>query len=311
MAKHSTEFRHQSVRDLAWAISSPPLISQPSSASIWPDSHWYQQAYDEALPWLKATDTDPAELDELLAGQKDRRLGKYFETLWSYWISHHPRYQLVENNLQIIIDGETLGEIDFIVFDKVTGKTMHWEVAVKFYLGVGDTRVMSNWHGPNLRDRLDIKFRHLLDRQSVISRDQRVAKWLKVRGIRIDQCVVILKGRLYYPWDNALSFLQNGASPSTISPALCAPDHESGLWLTQKKLDEAFDSQPCFLPLINTGWLERIPTRSVKKSISKTTINETVSNKEWRLPLHVQCLKPCRSWDRVFITGDDWPQIIA
>lgn len=311
MAKYSTDFRHQSVRDLAWAISSPPLISQPSSDSIWPDRHWYLQAYDEVLPWLNRIDNDPAELDELLVGQKDRRLGKYFETLWSYWISHHPRYQLVENNLQIIIDGETLGEIDFIVFDKLTGKTMHWEVAVKFYLGVGDTRVMSNWHGPNLRDRLDIKVGHLLYRQSSISRDRRVAKWLKVRGIRIDQCMVILKGRLYYPWEDALPFLQNGTSLSTISPSLCAPAHESGLWLTQKKLDEEFDNQPIFLPLINTGWLERISTGSVKKSISKNIINETLSNKNWRLPLHVQCLNPCCSWDRAFITGNDWPQIIA
>lgn len=311
MAKQPTNFRHQSVRDLAWAISSPPLISQPSCSSIWPDRHWYRQAYEERLLWLDVVDDDPAELEALLAGQKDRRLGKYFETLWFYWISHHPRYQLVENNLQVIIDGETLGEIDFIVFDNVTGKTMHWELAVKFYLGVGDTRLMSNWHGPKLRDRLDIKFGHLLDRQSVISKQPRVAQWLKERGIYIDQCLVILKGRLYYPWHNTVGLVQDRASLSTVSPSLSAPDHESGLWLTQKKLAEEFDGRPCFKPLINSGWLERISTTSVKKSISKNTIIENVSNKLWRFPLHVQLLKSRHSWDRAFITDDDWPQIDA
>ncbi len=53
---------------------------------------------------------------------------------------------------------------------------------------------MINWHGPNLRDRLDIKVDHLLHRQSVISRDQRVAQWLKRRDLQIDSCAVILKG---------------------------------------------------------------------------------------------------------------------
>ncbi|MBT8135185.1 MAG: DUF1853 family protein, partial [Gammaproteobacteria bacterium] len=297
MAKTPINFKHQSVRDLAWAISSPPLISQPQSPSIWPDSRWYQQAYQQRLSWLDAVDQDPAEFEELLSSQKDRRLGKYFETLWLYWIRHHPRYQLVENNLQVIIDGETLGEIDFIVFDNVTGRTMHWELAVKFYLGVGDTRLMVNWHGPNLRDRLDIKFSHLQHRQSVISKDQRVAGWLKQRDICIDQCLVILKGRLYYPWHETANLLQSGASLAAISPAVCSPDHESGLWMRQKQLDQAFDSQACFLPLINTGWLERISTTSVKKPISKNVINETVSNKVWRLPLHVQCVKPHHSWD--------------
>jgi hypothetical protein len=311
MAKPLTSFRNQSVRDLAWAISSPPLIAQPRCSSIWPDSHWYQQAHEERLLWLYVVDEDPAELEELLAAQKDRRLGKYFETLWFYWISHHPRYRLVESNLQVIIDGETLGEIDFIVFDNVTGKTMHWELAVKFYLGVGDTRLMSNWHGPNLRDRLDIKFGHLLDRQSVISKEQRVAGWLKERDICIDQSLVILKGRLYYPWDNMVGLMQDRVSSSTAPPSLSALDHESGPWLTQKRFDEEFDSRACFMPLINSGWLERIPTSSVKKSISKNTIIESVSNKVWRFPLHVQCLNPRHSWDRAFITGDDWPQIEA
>lgn len=311
MAKEPIDFIHQSVRDLAWAISSAPLISQPRCASIWPDSAWYRQLYEQRLPWLEAVDKDPAELEELLSAQKDRRLGKYFETLWLYWIRHDPRYQIIENNLQVIIDGETLGEIDFIVFDNVTGKTMHWELAVKFYLGVGDTRRMSSWHGPNLRDRLDIKFAHLSDRQSVISQDRRIALWLNERDIYVDQCQVILKGRLYYPWHDAVNLQQAGALLAAVSPRLCSPDHESGLWLSQRQMDQAFANEGCFLPLINTGWLERISTRSVKKPISKNMINETVSKKIWRFPLHVQCLNACHSWDRAFITDNDWPQITA
>jgi hypothetical protein len=135
MAAVVIPFKHQSVRDLAWAISSPPLVLQPDQSCRWPDSRWYQCAYEESLPWFRKVDEDPSELEDMLDKQKDRRLGKVFETLWLYWFSHHPRYEVIENNLQIIVDGETLGEIDFIVFDKVSNQMVHWEVAVKFYLG--------------------------------------------------------------------------------------------------------------------------------------------------------------------------------
>jgi len=304
MLKNSAEYKHQSVRDLAWAVCSPPLISQFSHSCVWPERRWYQQVYQESLPWLKMLDFDPAELDELLARQKDRRLGKYFETLWFFWLSNNPRYQVIENNLQIIVDGETLGEIDFIVFDKMTKQIIHWEVAVKFYLGVGDTSEMSSWHGPNLRDRLDIKVEHLLHRQSVITRDRRVAQWLKQRGIQIDECAVILKGRLYYPWCKNASW---DNLSDVISPAQCGADHLRSWWLNPLQFEQVFDDRQRFIPLINTGWLERIPTPSVKKLYFKKGIFETISNKTVRLPLHLKLCNLEHTRDRLFLAGLDWP----
>ena len=300
MIKGSHEFKHQSVRDLAWAVCSPPLISNLSDSCVWPESKWFQQLYEQSLPWMSAVDENPAELNKLLADQRDRRLGKYFETLWFFWLSHNPRYQVIENNLQIIIDGETLGEIDFIVLDKVTKKTMHWEVAVKFYLGLGDTSEMSHWHGPNLRDRLDIKVEHLLHRQSVITRDQRVALWLKQRGLRIDACTVILKGRLYYPWGQDIS-------QDVISPKQSSADHLRSWWLNTEQFEQAFDNKQHFLPLINAGWMERIPTLCVKKSYNKKGIYETVSNKNVRLPLHLALCNPSHTRDKLFLVGLEWP----
>ena len=292
MNNHLTEFKNQSVRDLAWAISSPPLISSLSSSCIWPESNWYLKIFEETLSWLYSVDSDSSELEELLVNQKDRRLGKYFETLWFYWLSHNPRYEVIENNLQIIIDGETLGEIDFIIFDKTTKQMVHWELAVKFYLGVGDTREMSNWYGPNLRDRLDIKVQHLLHRQSQISQNQRVMQWLKQQGINIDQCVVILKGRLYYPWSSAVAWDQDGPLIGARSPPQCASDHLFSWWLKPSQFDQEFDDKQRFLPLINKGWLERIPTLTEDIIHSKSSIFETVSNNLMRLPMHLQLCNP-------------------
>jgi hypothetical protein len=311
MAIDPSQFKHQSVRDLAWAVSSPPLIAQLSHCCAWPDSGWYQYLVEETLPWLINVDSDPAELDELLARQKDRRLGKYFETLWYYWLSHNKRYQVIENNLQIIIDGETLGEIDFIVFDRVTGQTAHWELAVKFYLGVGDTREMGNWYGPNLHDRLDMKVEHLLHRQSLITKDRRVAKWLKQSGIGIDECAVILKGRLYYPWRAALSGERGRCRTDIASPPQCAQGHLNSRWLRLSQIEEAFDSRQCFVPLINKGWLERIPTSNENHAVSKTSLINTLSAGEVRLPLHVQLCNPQQSAGRLFLVGENWADKIA
>jgi len=310
MVIHLSEFKHQSVRDLAWAISSPPLVSNLSNACVWPESDWYQRIYKETLPWLNIVDSDPAELDELLAAQKDRRLGKYFETLWFYWFKHHQRYEIIENNLQIIIDGETLGEIDFIVFDKILKQTIHWEVATKFYLGVGDTRKMNNWHGPNLRDRLDIKVQHLLQRQSMITKNQRVSLWLKQQGLYIEQCAVILKGRLYYPWERPEQYLnQENILKPRLSPAQCSSQHLYSWWFKQSQFDRVFDSEQCFKPLINEGWLEKIPTSTEGQFYDKNEIFKTISNNVIRLPLLVQLCNHCHRSDRVFLVDEDWPKI--
>ena len=61
-----SEFNNQSVRDLAWAISSPPLVTNLSATCVWPGSEWFQQLYQESLPWLLTIDEHPAELEELL-----------------------------------------------------------------------------------------------------------------------------------------------------------------------------------------------------------------------------------------------------
>lgn len=330
------DFKNQAVRDLAWAISTPPLLTSTLHHCSWPTSGWYQGLYQETLPWFKKLDQDCSSLDALISEQKDRRLGKYFETLWFYWLSHHPRYEIVEHNLQIIIDGETLGEIDFILFDKKTRKMLHWEVAVKFYLGVDDPRQMNNWHGPNLIDRLDIKFNHLLNKQSMISQDKRVAEWLQKKDLVIDQCAVILKGRLYYQWAQLeklqLEMLQLKLLPPKLlkpentkdtttediiklySPEQSCADHLHSKWLRKSEFDERFDNrsdqQTRFLPLINNGWMEGLPTAGIIETYSRAEIYKALSNKKLRLPLHLRLYQRGKAAERLFLVGESWPKIL-
>jgi len=302
MGLNVIEFTQQSVRDLAWAISSPPLMSQVSRQCVWPQENWFRQLYMEVSPWMEHLDNDSSELDELLARQKDRRMGKYFETLWYFWLCNQSRYDIVENNVQINIDGETLGELDFILFDNKEKKTLHWELAVKFYLGVGDTREMSNWHGPNRHDRLDIKVEHLVGRQSVIGEDFRVARWLKQQSLSIDSCAVILKGRLYFP----LAPGREAGAVNARFPPQCSDELSYSYWFKQKEFEEVFDDKQRFKLLINEGWMEKIPTTSANALYSKRGIFEAISNGVVRLPLHLQPCKPCSIKDRVFLVDDNW-----
>lgn len=326
-----SSFKHQSVRDLAWAVLSPPLVTLTSQSCIWPSSDWYQRIYKESLSWLSELDMDPSELELLIDSQKDRRLGKYFETLWLYWFSKSSRYEVIENNLQIIIDGETLGEVDFIVLDKVSKKLVHWEVAVKFYLGLGDTREMCNWHGPNYSDRLDIKVDHLRQRQSLLSKSPRVENWLQQKGLFIDQCAVILKGRLYYPWHDVPERAARAVPPLTTrglrSPKQCAANHLYSWWFKESEFTDEFSDNQRIAPLVKQGWMENISTISIAnistqamENIStlfsddfytKSDIFKMVSDDKLRLPLQIQVENSCHSWDRVFIVSDNWPDDMA
>ena len=181
-------------------------------------------------------------------------------------------------------------------------------MAVKFYLGVGDTREMSNWHGPNLRDRLDIKVDHLSHKQSMIGDNPRVMQWLQQQRIIIDQCAVILKGRLYYPWETIEYLYQQPASLKAVTPSQCSVDLLFGCWFKAGDFDGKFDDTQRFVPLINSGWLEKKPTRYSSEVYSKTDIFKTVSNNEMRFPLHLRLCNPCHSLDRVFIVDENWPQ---
>jgi len=316
------EFKNQSVRDLAWAISAPPIVSSVSDPCHWPASSWYQYIFKDTLLWFNELDQDCSSLDSLLSGQKDRRLGKHFETLWFYWLSHHPRYEVLAHNLQIIIDGETLGEIDFILFDKKDKQVLHWEMAVKFYLGIGDTRQMCNWYGPNLRDRLDIKVNHLLNKQSMISKDRRVVEWLQKQGLVIDQCAVILKGRLYYHWRQFVDKKSGGEKLDNISKVSAedaekiisseqfstwvSVDHLCSKWFRQSEFETLFDRQQRVLPLINSGWLESLSTGGMNGPVSSEELFGALSNKKLRLPMHLQLYKGNVVGDRIFLVDENW-----
>ncbi len=60
------------------------------------------------------------------------------------------------------------------------------------------------------------------------------------------------------------------------------------------------------MPLINSGWLESLPTDGINNIVAKSELIETLSNKELRLPLHLQLYKGESEGDKFFLVNENW-----
>lgn len=238
MAKREL-LKDKAVRDLAWLVNNPPIIQGKLGETNWTDSDFWQQQHQQAHDLLLRLDANPSALYANLDKQKDHRLGHRFETLLSYFFNNSARYQILAQNLQVQNEERTIGEFDFIIQDTVLNKTQHWEVACKFYLGLGDTTCINNWHGPMLKDRLDIKFNQMQCKQSQLSNHPAAALYLKAHGINIDQHVCLMKGRLFHPID----------STRRHTPTPVSSDHQYGWWARPDEFIQHF-KQPHYRWLI-------------------------------------------------------------
>lgn len=203
------------MRDLGWTLASPALFTQiPEFAK-----EWLQQDYidRELWPWLHSVDQKPEALLQHLNEQRSRRLGIYFEQLLSFYFEQYPRFNLLAKNLQVNNEQRTLGEFDFIVEDKNDGTIKHFEAAVKFYLGHNNYRGQikqnkpyydwHNWVGPNQKDTLAIKMRHLEQHQLPLpatSHGQDTLSKLGLNATTISSRLLI-KGQFYSPLNSQLT----------------------------------------------------------------------------------------------------------
>lgn len=279
----TTPFRHRCVQDLAWVIHSPPLISGHIANTDWWTADHFAREYQACLPELLKLDQNPARLKNALNKQKSLRLGHYFEALVACWLEISPRYTLLAQQIQLRTEHKTLGELDFIVQEQSTAKIIHLEVAVKFYLGHANTAAMNNWHGPGLKDRLDLKFNHLRRHQTQLSHH-----FPEKTGYPIDATACMLKGRLFYPPD-----CHNTASFS-------APKHLRGCWHTHLTDKQAAGN---LLQLKKRDWLAPIQNPN-----QYTRYNPTNHR-----PEHPQCIAEYaddREQQRLFLLPEGfWPGV--
>ena len=117
--------------------------------------------------------------------RENQRLGKLAEELYSWGLQRHPNYELVFENLQIIANKQTLGELDVCVFDKKNQEYLHIELITKFYLYNPKFPVdaIAAWIGPNRNDSLLSKTQKLSQKQLPLLHKPETLTYLKEFGL--------------------------------------------------------------------------------------------------------------------------------
>ena len=202
------------MRNVLWVATSPNLLKAPLD-----DTEFAQiNISPEQLEALLTPEAQLA-LDNILGQTRSHFLGAYYETIWSFLLKQSTRYQLLAQNFQIHESGTTLGEFDFLVWDKQRHIHLHQEIAIKFYLYHPDKHP-AHWLGPNARDRLDLKIRKLSLQQLRLSEHPLAKTSLEQLGIKQTKSQMKLQGTLFYPSNAALP-------PDTHS---LNAHHERGHW---------------------------------------------------------------------------------
>lgn len=303
-------WRHPVVRDLAWLLQAPDLLTldrpgRPTLARL-------GLGNDELLAdYLGRLDAAPERLERFVDPTLRGRMGHYHERLWQFLLDTAPGTRLLAHNLPILQDRRTLGELDLLYAEIAEPTPVHFEVAIKFYLGLpegpGDEDDQARWIGPGGLDSLALKRDHLEGHQLPLAHTPAARRALAERFgepiARLHQRLA-MPGVLFYPWHGGLP-----------APRDASPEHRRGRWLHWRdwpKLRATLPHAPHGAWLCKPHWLalphpERLPPLEVL---------------EHRLRAHfasggapVQlALRPSddasAGWQRVFVVDDDWPRQI-
>ncbi|MGJ5640925.1 DUF1853 family protein [Formosa sp. S-31] len=134
---------------------------------------------------------------------RNLRLGKRVERFVSYELQQQPDIKIIAENIQILHQKQTLGELDCLL--KQNNQNIHLEIVYKFYLydkNVGTTE-SEHWIGPNRRDSLVEKLSKLKEKQLPLLLNPETLPYLETLGIastNIKQ-YVYFKAQLFVPAD--------------------------------------------------------------------------------------------------------------
>ncbi len=244
-------FMHQSVSNLAWALGSSPLmLSHPKSPYQTLDENWFNTNFALHQEWLWQLDAEPEKLEAFQESEYRLPLGKKFERLIQFWLEESPYYELIANNVQLVSGKTTVGEIDFIFKEVLSGEVFHMEVACKFYLGFKNSKSWDHWIGPNGTDNLALKMNKLNEQLTVTSTSAGHA-FLNQIKLPKPKSVLLMKGMFFHHYQ---SLLRHNA------PVFSTKNYASGWWVRLSELDHFFSSEGTWMVLPKSDWLSNYET---------------------------------------------------
>lgn len=300
-------WRHALVRDLTWVLASPPLLAPSPGPARWLTADWGRQAFAASEDWLAALDRDPAPLQQALS-LRPGRLGSYFEGLLDCWLAWpgNPLYRRLYHGLPVRVGTRTVGELDFLVEERASGEIQHWEVAVKFYLGIAPGGREADWVGPGLKDRLDLKLDRLRRHQLPLADSAEAVGLMQALQLPPPRPVCLLRGRFFYP---------AGASLADWAPASAAPGHQRGWWMDADAfLARHADTGLRWMRLPREHWLAPVDISPgsdgvrIGEPMAAATLVEAWRGAADNRAAAVVGLAEGREVTRGFITPDPWPR---
>lgn len=136
------------------------------------------------------------------------RLGHLAEKIVSELIKSSSNYKVLYENVQVIEDKKTVGEIDFIIKEIKTKQLIHLELAYKFYLFDPNisSEPINNWIGPNRNDSLKEKLEKLKRKQfPLLYHNCTKSKFSNIDIDEVSQALCLLVS-LFVPYEYKTSF---------------------------------------------------------------------------------------------------------
>lgn len=160
--------------------------------------------FDSSIWELNQFEFEKIDIDNLdfesfeITGQMP--LGKRVERFFEFYIENSNRYDVIKQNIQIISNKNTLGEIDFILEDKKLNTLIHLELVYKYYLYTPSLeKELARYIGPNRDDTLIKKLKKLKDKQFPLLYKNQTKEYLDSLDIENIEQKMCLKANIFLP----------------------------------------------------------------------------------------------------------------
>ncbi|WP_298516391.1 DUF1853 family protein [uncultured Kordia sp.] len=159
------------------------------------------------IPTFDLSELEIATLPEIQL-PTNRRLGHLVEKIVSELLKASNNYKILHENLQVIEDKNTIGELDFIIESMASKQVIHLELAYKFY--VFDPTLSTDtkycWIGPNRKDALHEKLEKLQQKQfPLLYHEATKAKLPELNLEEVSQKLCVL-AYLFVPYASNIQF---------------------------------------------------------------------------------------------------------
>lgn len=272
--------------DIRWLLESPALMLLPADQD---GTHWLHRH-------TSALNPDDKAIFEPQFWQ--HRLGFYYENILNYILINLSLPIEIKRNIQVRSKTNTLGEYDFLVRLNDTD-TYHIECAVKFYLCTGDGSRLDQYEGPNRRDRLDLKWNKMRNKQIRLSKTTDGYKTAKHLNLVPNHTLILIQGYLFYPFTTP-------PCPQHLHPSI-NPNHQQGWWIRNLHLNKILDDQLRYLILNKPYWLSCPELSEGELMTAESMMHYLEEQKHPQLIVRLE--HTAEGWkekDRGFVVQNDW-----